>query len=118
MAKNSKNSSYTFIGSGSTFEGAIDVPHEIRISGTFKGTIKSSDTLIVGKDGVVSAEIEADNVIVGGKIDGNIICSGRVELEENSSVYGDITASDLIINQGASFQGVSKRGDAELSVDL
>ncbi len=109
MGKNNRNNSYTFIGSGSIFEGSITVPHEIRISGEFKGSIKCSDTLIVGKEGVVKAEIEAQNTIVSGTIEGNLTCGGRVELEDGASVIGDITASELIINQGAEFQGRSAK---------
>jgi cytoskeletal protein CcmA (bactofilin family) len=109
MAKTNKNNSYTFIGSGAAFEGSIDVPHEVRISGNFKGSIITSDTLIVGRDGVINADIKARNVIVGGTINGNIISDGTVELEENSEVSGDITAKELIINQGATFHGASKK---------
>jgi cytoskeletal protein CcmA (bactofilin family) len=109
MANNKKNSSYTFIGAGSEFDGSINTPHEVRISGSFKGEISTDDTLIVGKDGVINADILAKNVIVGGTINGNIVCKESIELEENSMVTGDITARELIINQGATFHGVSKK---------
>ena len=47
------------IGEGTSLEGTIVVPHSIRIDGTVKGKIETSETLTVGDTGVIDADIIA-----------------------------------------------------------
>ncbi len=96
---------YTIIGEGTTFEGSIVVPHSIRIDGSFKGKIDTTEVLTVGSSGVVEAEIIARSAVIGGKVIGNLSVKERVELEVNSSLIGDLKTKDLIINEGAVFHG-------------
>jgi cytoskeletal protein CcmA (bactofilin family) len=117
MAKN-QNNSYTFLGAGTEFEGTIYIPHEIRISGSFTGKITTDDTIIVGKDGKIKGEITSKNAIIAGEVEGNLICTGKVELEGKSSFMGDITSKELVINQGAIFYGMSKMFKNDLDINL
>lgn len=96
---------YTIIGEGTTFEGSIVVPHSIRIDGSFKGKIDTSEVLTIGSSGIVEAEIIARSAVIGGKVIGNLSVQERVELEVNSSLIGDLNTKDLIINEGAVFHG-------------
>lgn len=99
--------SITLFGAGATFEGKITTPHMIQVYGNFSGEIHTSDSIIIGRDGVVVADITAKSAQVGGKIEGNIHCKEQIELEEHSQVRGDITAKELIIKKGALFHGKS-----------
>jgi len=96
---------YTFIGQGTVFEGSITVPHCVRIDGSFKGKIETTESLTIGETGIVEANILAKNAIIGGKVIGNLSVDDRVELEANSSLIGDLKAKDLIIHEGAVFHG-------------
>lgn len=96
---------YTIIGEGTVFEGTITVPHSVRIDGSFKGKIETSEILTVGNTGVVEADVIAKSAIIGGKVVGNLTIEDRVELEVNSSLIGDLKTKDLIINEGAVFHG-------------
>ena len=96
---------YTMIGEGTVFEGKITVPHSIRIDGTFKGQIETSEILTIGNAGIVEADIKAKSAIIGGKIVGNVSVEERVELESNASLIGDLKTRDLVINEGAVFHG-------------
>ena len=49
----------TLIGKGTTFEGNLSVQHSLRIDGKFVGNIKSTDSIIVGKEGIIEGEIDA-----------------------------------------------------------
>lgn len=107
---------YTIIGEGTIFEGTINVPHSIRIDGSFKGKIETTEVITVGNTGIVEADIIAKSAIIGGKVVGNLSVEDRVELEANSSLVGDLKTKDLIINEGAVFHGncCMEKGKANL----
>ena len=105
MEKKVEKGFFTMIGEGSVFEGAIAVPHSIRIDGTLRGKMETSEVLTIGKSGVVEADIIAKSAIIGGKVSGNIIADERVELEVNAVLIGDLKTRDLVICEGAIFHG-------------
>lgn len=102
----------TLLGAGTTFEGKMDVPHEVSIYGEFTGEITCKGELTVGKKGFVKADINAKTAVIGGRFEGNLTCSGSVELEENAVLIGNICAKELIINKGAQFEGNSSMGES------
>jgi cytoskeletal protein CcmA (bactofilin family) len=103
--KKSEKGFFTMIGEGACFEGTVNVPHGIRIDGTFKGKIEASEMLTIGNTGVVEADVKAKSIIIGGKVSGNIVGAERVELESRASLTGDLQTRDLVINEGALFHG-------------
>ena len=105
MEKKVEKGFFTMIGEGSVFEGAIAVPHSIRIDGTLRGKLETSEVLTIGKSGIVEADIIAKSAIIGGKVSGNIIVEERVELEVNAVLIGDMKTRDLVICEGAIFHG-------------
>lgn len=96
---------YTMLGESTVFEGTLTVPHSLRIDGTVKGKIETAEALTVGPGGVIEADIKAKSAIIGGKVTGNVYVEDRIELEAKASITGDIRTRDLIINEGAIFQG-------------
>ncbi len=95
----------TIIGKGAHLEGKIEVNGGIRIDGEVKGKISCSDTLSVGSDGVVEADLEAKHVIIEGKVNGNIFASEKLELQSTSVVMGELTTKRLMVEEGALFHG-------------
>ena len=96
---------YTILGEGTHFDGTIIVPHSLRIDGTFRGKIETSEVLTIGNTGVIEADIIAKSAIIGGRVTGNLTVQDRVVMEANSSLIGDLNTKDLIINEGALFHG-------------
>jgi len=107
MAMEKGSGSITLLGAGASFEGKIRTPHTVQIYGKFNGEIVTTDSMTVGRDGVVVAEITAKSAQIGGKVQGNITCKEQIEMEERSEVRGNITAKELIIKKGAIFHGNS-----------
>jgi cytoskeletal protein CcmA (bactofilin family) len=105
MDKTKDKGLHTIIGEGTTLEGTITVPHSIRIEGTLKGKLETTETLTVGNTGHIEADIIAKSAIIGGTVRGNLSVEDRVELEANSSLIGDLRTRDLVINEGATFHG-------------
>ena len=94
------------LGRGTRFEGKLGFEGRVRIDGTFKGEIKSDDTLIIGDGAEVHAEIEVATVIVrGGVVHGNIKARTAIEIHAPGKVIGNIHSPSVFIDRGVEFQG-------------
>lgn len=95
----------TIIANGTKIVGNIDMEGSIRIDGFIQGKVSSSDTLTVGKTGVVDGEVIVKVAIVGGKIKGNLVASQKVELESKATILGDVKTRIFVIKEGGIFHG-------------
>jgi cytoskeletal protein CcmA (bactofilin family) len=102
----------TVIGKGTNIEGTVNIEGATRIDGNVNGKLVSNDVITVGATGVVKAEIRAKAIIVGGRVEGNLFASEKVELQAKSELIGDITSKSLLVEHGAIFHGSSKMKDA------
>ena len=82
---------------------------EIQVDGEVQGDIHSS-YVVIGEKARITGSIIADEVVVRGEVMGSIR-SKRVILQATSHVEGDIHHSALAIEQGAFFEGKSRRSD-------
>ncbi len=111
----------TIVGKGTVVEGDMKVKNSLRIDGIVKGNVNTTDTIIVGRDGEVEGRVRAKHLLLGGKVKGNVFASGRVFLESTASIFGDIKALRLVVDEGAVFDGkctmneIEKTEDAKLS---
>ena len=101
----------SILGKGCKFKGTIEVEGTLRIDSEFEGVVNCPETLVVGKTGVVKAEINVKNAIIGGKVIGNINASNKIELQSGSHIEGDITTHRLVIDEGVYFEGSCKMGE-------
>jgi cytoskeletal protein CcmA (bactofilin family) len=95
----------TIIGKGARLEGQIEVNGGIRIDGEVKGKVTCTDTLSIGSEGVVEADLEAKHAVIGGKVKGNILASEKLELQSTSVVVGEVTSKSLAVEEGSLFHG-------------
>ena len=94
------------IGKSVLIRGELKGSEELYVDGQVEGTIQLSESrLTVGPNAVLAADISARDVLVMGRIQGNIVASGRVELRAGSQVDGDIRALRLAIEDNAVFRG-------------
>jgi cytoskeletal protein CcmA (bactofilin family) len=103
----------TIIGEESQLEGEFDIVGSVKVEGTLKGKLKASERLVVGQGGVVIADIEVRDAIIGGEFTGTITAVSRVELESSAKVRADLKTVHLVIHEGAMFQGNIESGDGE-----
>jgi len=107
----------SMLGQGCKIKGDIELQGTIRIDGQFEGSISCPDTLIIGKSGVVKAEVKVKNAVIGGKLIGNIAAANKIELQSGSHVEGDIQTARLVIDEGVFFEGNCKMGTSTTSKD-
>jgi cytoskeletal protein CcmA (bactofilin family) len=93
------------IGEGSSFEGKFEVTGNLRIDGKFTGELMVSETLVVGKNGFVDAEVKTRSAVVAGTIKGDLNASEKITLQSGSRLEGEMVTSKLVIEEGVSFQG-------------
>jgi len=102
----------TIIGAGSSFDGKLFSSGIVRIDGSFNGELNLEGSLIIGESGSIRGNISAKKVTIAGKVEGNIRCDGSLELTPSGKLYGDIDVRNIIIEDGAVFQGKCKMIDA------
>jgi cytoskeletal protein CcmA (bactofilin family) len=100
----------SILGKGCKFKGTVEVEGTLRIDSEFEGIVNCPDTLVVGKTGIVKAEINVKNAIIGGKVVGNINATNKIELQSGSHIEGDIQTHRLVIDEGVFFEGSCKMG--------
>lgn len=95
------------VGRGMTVEGRLTFEHTVKLDGEFKGEITGKGTLVVGEGAAVDAEINVDIAIVTGVVRGVLEAGTRVEIRAPGKVFGEIRTPNLIIGDGAVFEGNS-----------
>src|SRR5258706_12020295 len=86
------------LGRGTAFEGKLHFEGRVRIDGTFKGEIRSNDTLVIGDGAEVHAEIDVATVIVrGGIVHGNIRSRESIEVYAPGKIVGNIQSPSVFI---------------------
>jgi cytoskeletal protein CcmA (bactofilin family) len=96
---------YSVIDGQLTISGEIQTEGTIRVDGRIEGSTHRADTLIVGKDGMVVGDVQAREIVVGGEIRGNLLVTGRVEVQSSATVQGDIRAAAVMLQEGGTIQG-------------
>ena len=82
----------------------------MRIAGNVDGSININGELIVERSGHIEGEIKATNTVIAGSIKGNIDVAEKLILESTSKFVGNIKTKQLIIQEGAIFQGNCQMG--------
>jgi cytoskeletal protein CcmA (bactofilin family) len=100
----------SIIGEHTTVDGTFKSENSIRIRGSVQGEIESQRSILVEAQANVNAKVTASSITVAGQVNGQIFCSGRVEIRPSGRVIGEINAGTLIMQEGAFFEGNLKMG--------
>ena len=95
----------TLFGPNVTIDGTVSGSEPVLIEGTVRGKVNLTSDLRVGTKARVDASVHARNVIVEGKLNGDISADDRVELVAGSNVEGNIKAPKIVVADGAKFRG-------------
>ncbi|HVZ84958.1 MAG TPA: polymer-forming cytoskeletal protein [Terracidiphilus sp.] len=94
------------IGKTVVIRGELKGSEDLTVDGRLEGTIQLTEgRLTIGANANVAADLTAKDVLVLGKLQGNINASGRVELRAGSVVEGDVRAHRLAVEDNAVFRG-------------
>jgi cytoskeletal protein CcmA (bactofilin family) len=102
----SKTTDVAHIGRSVTVKGELSGSEDLFIDGQVEGTIElRGNSLTIGPHGQVKANVNAKDVPVQGKLEGNIQASERAELKKTAVAVGDIVTQRVSIEEGAYFKG-------------
>ena len=97
---------FAHLGRSVFIRGELSGSEDIFVDGQVEGTIQlSGNSLTIGPNGRIRANITAKNVTVNGSVDGNIESGERTDLRKSAVVKGDVRTRRIAIEEGAYFTG-------------
>ena len=111
----SKSEETTIISKGVKIEGKITSSGNIRIDGEIQGDIFCESNITIGEGAIVTGQVNANVITVGGKVSGIVRAKDKLILDSKSNLKGDIFTKNLVIDEGAKFDGKCKTGG---SIDI
>ncbi len=103
--KNGKQFVRTVLPTGCSVEGKLVCVGPTRLDGSVTGDLVADDLLVIDTNSEVVANLNVRELVVRGKIKGNVTASTRVTLAESATVEGDIETPSISINDGAQVIG-------------
>lgn len=96
----------TRIAQSITVKGDLSGQEDLFFDGALEGRIRLPDSrVVIGPNGRVQADVEANEIIIEGNVTGNLRGRTRVEMRSGSRVRGDVTTARIAIQDGARFNG-------------
>jgi cytoskeletal protein CcmA (bactofilin family) len=94
------------IGRSLVIKGEVTGAESLFIDGRVEGTINFPDNRVtVGRNGVVAANIKANEVVIMGKVQGNVECADRLDIRSEGLLTGDVITHRISVEEGAILKG-------------
>ena len=119
MLRNNKDSKInSILGPEVEVNGNVKVIGSILIYGTVNGDISATGTVRTAKDSSVKGNIKSKDAIISGKIEGDLIVENKTTLEHDCILNGNLTTSIVIVEEGATFEGLCNMIGVDSSKEL
>jgi cytoskeletal protein CcmA (bactofilin family) len=94
------------IGRSVVIKGEVSGNESLYIDGRIEGTVNFAEHRVtIGRNGSVAANISAREVVILGKVQGNIQCSDRLDIRSEGSLTGDVVTQRISVEDGAVLKG-------------
>ena len=93
------------LGKTLVFKGELSAEEDLVLQGRVEGSIRHTQSVTVGADGVVIGDIHARNIVIEGTVEGDLHGSAAVNVSATANVRGNISAPRVGIVEGAQFNG-------------
>lgn len=80
-------------------------PVNLRINGKFEGNLDTKGNLTVGENAQIQADIMGENIVIAGRVNGNVVASSSLSLSRTAHLVGNIRTPSLSVTSGAIIQG-------------
>jgi cytoskeletal protein CcmA (bactofilin family) len=96
-------------------KGNLKFSGEMTFEGKLEGEINSDGVLNLGDSAVINGNINAQSVVVRGKVNGNIVAKEKIEIKAKTEMFGDIRAAKLVIEEGVTYVGKTEVNPNKIS---
>lgn len=116
--RDAKNAIPTFeventIGAGTRVRGDLRGSGGFRVDGAVEGAIDADGPVVIGERGTVEGGVRGRDVVVLGRVRGDVRASGHLEIGPKGKILGDVTVQSLRLHKGGVFRGASCMADGE-----
>lgn len=118
MSKNTTSGSQpmlNMISEETELKGNLRTKNDIRVAGKVHGELKANGKCIISQTGLITGDLSANEADVAGTIEGEITIGNKLILRASAVVKGDINTKVILIEEGATFDGVCKMSSSPLS---
>ena len=93
------------IAPGMKIVGDVETSGILKIEGTVQGSIRGARQVMLGRSGVIQGDVQAEEVILGGRVVGTVTATERVEIQANSVIEGDVHTRSIVVFEGGLLNG-------------
>jgi len=105
IIKKKESSINTIIGEKTVITGNLRLEGDIIIYGKIAGDIETDGTITIFPGSSIKGNLQGAHLNIGGHVEGNIKAAGKVALGDRAFLRGDIKATQIVIEDGAVFEG-------------
>jgi cytoskeletal protein CcmA (bactofilin family) len=98
----------TLISEGCKIEGLLTGSGNFMINGEIEGECDIDGSVTLARGGYCKGLLKADSIIVAGTVDGDIVASGQVEINDTARITGTVSGEAIAVAEGAVVEGVMK----------
>ncbi len=89
----------------SSFDGRFETEHDLRVEGTISGEVNCRGLFTVNKDATARVRVQTRDAHILGRLEGDVVCSGKLFLASTAHVTGTMKAAILVVEEGAAVSG-------------
>lgn len=95
----------TIVGQTARMEGKFDIADSLQIECEVRGELNVGGQLVIGRKGVVNANVRTVDAIIRGVYEGSMVATGNIEIAETGRVNGALETDSFVISKGGFFNG-------------
>ena len=94
------------IGKTLVIKGEVSGSEALFVDGRIEGSVSFPDSRVtIGRNGSVAASVHAKELVIMGKVEGNVECSDRLDIRAEGSLTGDVITQRISVEEGAIMKG-------------
>ena len=100
----------SIIAPGTKIVGDCETDGTIRVEGIVKGSVRAGKAVVIGKQGLVAGDIETQDAVIAGRVEGSVKAASRLELQTTCQIDGEIHTHRMQLEEGAVLNGTVHMG--------
>ena len=114
-ASTTPETAISIIGPGMKIVGDCITDGTVRVEGRVEGSVKAGKAVVIGKDGTVNGNIDTQDAVISGTIEGTVNAQSRLELQATCRIEGEVFARRMQLEEGAILNGRVHMGETKRS---